>query len=165
MDDADLLQPSLSEDDDAAGFNAPWTPWSLVIASFFCGAFGGGALVAWNFRRLGQPKRWAPCLAAFLALGVALPFGVALLVQGGDLDLDDRGDKRLSRLVQQIAVVLLAMAFTRLQKRRHEIFLRDGGQSAPLLRWGVLAFVLGSLATMATLFVAFLVCGVEVGDP
>src|SRR5687768_3132414 len=59
----DLFRPTLTEQDDAVGFDRPWNPWSLVVLAFFFGLPGGGTLLALNFRRLGMPQAIWPVLA------------------------------------------------------------------------------------------------------
>jgi len=148
VDHDDLLEPSLTEEDDATGFAMPWNPWSVVVACFFCGAYAGGALMAWNFRRLGQPRDILPCLAAFLVVGLLLAVGLGLLIQEGVVAIGDQADKRLARFVAEALIVVLAMVFAKRQKRRYDIYVQSGGEPGPFLRWGALGFLVGGVATV-----------------
>ena len=49
----DLFQATLTDAHDTAGIDRPWSPWHLVLLTFFVGFFVGGILIAMNFRRLG----------------------------------------------------------------------------------------------------------------
>lgn len=69
--DDDLLRPILTAADDLGGIDRPWNPWSLVFLVFFAGPLVGGALAAWNFKRLGEPGRFAPAMTAFALTWVA----------------------------------------------------------------------------------------------
>ena len=153
--DIDLFTPSLTEDDDAVGFDSPWHPWSVVFAAFFCGAFGGGALMAWNFHRLGMRGRVWPCALTFAALGVAILFASVALRP----DLSDPADARIARYAVRAATVLVAMGFASAQKRRFGIFTASGGEPGKLLLWGVAMFVLNAGLQIALLTGAIAVVG------
>src|SRR5687767_10031614 len=77
----DLFRQSLTEHDDAAGFDRPWNPWSLVVLTFFFGITPGMALLAFNYDRLGIKARLYRTLAVGLVLEVALTAFYVWLVQ------------------------------------------------------------------------------------
>lgn len=144
--DADLLKPSLGEDDDAIGFAAPWQPWSVVFAAFFCGPFGGGALMAWNFRRLGSNRTVLPCAATFLLLGIGLAFGAVALTTNAEAAVTSSG--MITRVLTKAATVITAMVFASMQSRRFRVFESHGGEASGILGWGVLMFALGTVLTL-----------------
>lgn len=168
----DLLRPVLTEADDATGMDRPWNPWSLVFLVFFAGPLCGGALAAWNFKRLGEPGRFAPAMAVFaltwlgtiVLLGL---FGPLEVVVPDELQLEGLRDGGIARrdaigvgpagstnidhagLWSQAARMIglvPAMAVAVLQRRRFRLFEGAKGRAASLWTPGVLAFFVSLVA-------------------
>jgi hypothetical protein len=143
----DLLQPTLRKADDLAGIHAPWTPSILVYLALLCGPLGGGALIALNYGRLGMPERVGRTFLVFVVLALVAGVGVALLVAGGTVDRQDRNQMRLVRFGANLLAVVVAGMLARGQNRRFDLWIAHGNKAASLWGPGLLAFVLGNLAT------------------
>jgi hypothetical protein len=146
----DLLTPTLTEEDDAVGFERPWQPWSLVVLTFFAGIPAGGSLLALNFSRLGVPRRVLP--AVFSVIAATLLFSAWRGWSLHHLPVD--GAWRLLSLAQRALESLAAGGLAWLQRRRYRVFRGSGGEPGPVLLPGVLAAVL-SLAVQAALMLLF----------
>ncbi len=159
--DPDLLQPSLDASHDAVGFEKPWDPKSLIFAAFFCGPIGGGALFAWNFKRLGQAKAATHCALAFALLALGLAALWALLLP----EFTSGNQRRLFRYGLQALTVVAGFVAARTQRRRFRVFLGHGGDSKGLLPYGIAAAILGSLAQWALFMGAVLLINGELPGP
>lgn len=157
--DAELLQPSLDESHDLASFDRPWRPWSVVFATFFAQALGGGALLALNYRRLGQPRAAVLCLAGFLALALA---SVALLVWRGREGLLGRADPD-QRLLWRTAVRGIALIPAALvayhQQRRFDVYLLSGGEPARLLGPALAAVAISAVLNLGLVTAGLAIVG------
>lgn len=110
-----------------------WNPTGLFFLVWLSAVFGGvaGPLVAlfsvWNWKRLGQPKKFAQS-AMILVPVLLLPFALtALRSQTGF------PDRPLARTINFAAYLILAYWFLLGQKEAFEIHLRNGGKAASLL--------------------------------
>lgn len=137
----DLLTPTLTAADDALGFGRPWNPNGVTLASFFGGPLTAAGLFAINARRLGLPRQVVPILVSFGLLAV-LHIAVIIKAKQGELAVDDRS----IRLGSSLVTVVAALGIARLQGHRFRLFVRSGGDLAPLFRIGILAVVLGIVA-------------------
>lgn len=136
--DDDLFTPSLTEEDDATGFERPWNPWSLVVLTFFAGIPAGGSLLALNFSRLGIPRK---VLSAVIAVILATLVFAALRAWGLT-HLSDEGQRRLFNVAQRALETLTAGAIAWTQRRRHRVFRGAVGAEGKLLLPGLLAAAL-----------------------
>lgn len=149
--DPDLLQPTLDSAHDADGFDEPWNPHSIVFASFFVGPIGGGALFAWNYKRLGQHQAVVRCVLLFAALAIVQAFAWAFLLT----ELDDRNQRRLLKYGLQATTVIVGLFVSRAQQPRYRVYTGHGGDPKGLLRYGILAFIVGGLL-QAVVFIGVL---------
>lgn len=141
----DLFTPTLTEEDDAVGFERPWNPWSLVVLTFFFGIPAGGGLLALNYSRLGVPRK--ALRAVLLVITAALLF--AGLRGWGITHLHDESQLRLLNLGQKAVETLTAGALAWTQQRRFRVFRGSAGEPGRLLLPGILAAVLSVIAQMA----------------
>ncbi len=141
--DDELFKQSLTEADDAAGFDQPWNPWTLVMLTFFFGITTGMALLAFNYQRLGIKGR----LYNTIALGLVLEFLLTAIqvwaVQLGWLDPKIRADTRTFRLVTKVFSVLVAVIVTQTQMKRFRLFQRSGLPEGALLKPALAAIAVG----------------------
>ncbi|MFN0059510.1 MAG: hypothetical protein ACKVX7_13720 [Planctomycetota bacterium] len=73
MSDIDqLLQPTITADEDFGGIRHPWNPSFLLILTFFCGFQATGWLIAQNCARLGIARRAIPLRIATVCYTLAL---------------------------------------------------------------------------------------------
>ena len=149
--DPGLLRPTLTHADDLDGFRDPWRPQSLALLVLLCGPLPGGALMAWNFRRLGQGHLALPAFAAFAAF-VAVAAAAAWLTWRVAAVCIVAGDPELEtpRLVTHVAALLLALVPWRLQMRRHRLWRRTSYRRASVLLPGLVAFAIGLCLHAAT---------------
>lgn len=136
----DLLTPVLTADDDAVGFDRPWNPWYLVMVAFFFGMLAGGGLLAVNFRRLGQGRRFGPAAAVVLATTVALIAGWLLLEPRTG---SSRALYESLRIGRRAVAVLVAIGLATLQRRRFRLLEVCDLPAGMLLGPAVLAIALG----------------------
>ena len=141
----ELLEPTLGSADDDAGFDRPFNPRSLVIASFFGGALAAAWLFAWNFRKLGEPRKAPWCFAALTLVGVAVVAAIAYYVQTSP-DLDAFKDQtRTLKLVSRVAGVVVGLAMAGMQERRFRLYSMGGGEPAPALLPSLIAILITTL--------------------
>ncbi len=153
--DSDLFTAVLDEKDDLVGFQKPWRPGSLVFLCFFAGPFGGGALMGWNFRKLGMTRWVWPCWLVFAGTGL-VAYGVLVSRMVG---MDEAGDEYLAKNLLRALWILLALVFAHFQKRRFQIF--EAGDEEPASLWipGIIALLVAMLVTAAVIlmFTAMLI--------
>lgn len=183
--DDELLQPSLDASHDLAGFAKPFDPGYLPFAVFFAGPLCGGALVAWNWRRLGVHGRAVPALLGFAALWIAMALllyaavdrprfveeaRIRAVIAEGRFELHGGAGGRLDRrserhetrsfwrFVGRAIALVPALIAARRQKRRYRIHEHAGRRAAPLVGWVLLAVALDFVVaiTAATPFVNLL---------
>src|SRR5688500_12751591 len=131
--DDDLFQPTLTEADDAEGFNKPWNPWSLVVLAFFFGLPGGGGLLAFNYERLGIRGRLLPTLALVLVVSAAIAAAQLWLRANPVGGLQGRPARRAAGLAAQGAAALAAMALAGTQRRRYRLYQATGQEPGRVL--------------------------------
>lgn len=178
----ELLSPSLDDTHDLVGFERPFDPGYLPFVVVVGGALCGGAIVAWNWRRLGLGSRALPSFLGFAALWLAItllfgfvfgwskpapaPQGTATRqITGGAAggryatNRDPARDtQRFLRFLSQAIAVVPALVSAKRQQRRFRIHEQAGGKGARLLGIGVLAMALNialgfaSAALLAPLF-------------
>lgn len=141
----DLFTPTLTEEDDAVGFERPWSPWSLVVLTFFFGIPGGGGLLALNFSRLGVPRKVVP--AVLVVITASLLFSA--LRGWGIVHLHAESHLRLLNLGQKALETVAAGALAWAQRRRYRVFQGSGGEAGRLLLPGAVAAALSLLVQMA----------------
>ena len=133
----DLLRSSLTESDDAIGFDRPWSPGLLVWVAFLGGLPAAGAMYALNFRRLGMPSAapltFAVAMVLFL---VAQGYAASRITVAPTIDFDTR---RLYRFGLQALAVLFALVVAAVQRKRFRLFEVSGGQGGALLKPGAIA--------------------------
>jgi hypothetical protein len=144
----ELLRPVLTEADDAAGLRRPFRPPSLVLATFFGGAFCAAILFAWNWRELGRPRAARLAAVLFAALGVVLPLMPLAMAEYGWLPLDP-DDLRLVRFAVRATPVLPALFVARAQRRRFRLFEAGGGEARPALAPALGAVLIGMVLSSA----------------
>lgn len=149
----ELLAPTLSDEDDVAGFNSPWNPNSLVLATFFSGLIAGGVLLAINAKRLGLPKRTLPTLIVSVVAGVGLQAVVAWVLASGMIPKG--GSTRALQFGIQGISVAIAFYLAEQQRKRFRIFEATGRPSGKLLVPVVIALVGGFIVNYG-LLIAFL---------
>lgn len=141
--DDELLRPSLTEDDDAVGFDQPWNPWSLVVLTFFFGITPGIGLLAFNYQRLGIKGR----LYSTLAVGLVLEIGLTALhvwaVQAGWIQLQNRDDMRTFRMIARVISLLAAVIVAQTQQKRFRLFQRSDLPAGHLLKPALAAIAAG----------------------
>jgi hypothetical protein len=142
---ADLLRPSLTEADDASGFDRPWSPGPMVWIAFFAGLAPAGILLAINFRRLGMPAWFRPTLAATIVLALVLHGAFVYVVSSREWGFSERQWLRVGVRVISLAFASILVV---LQNRRFELFRTTGQRQAPLLKPALLAIA----GTSAVLF-------------
>ncbi len=145
---AELMQPVLGEQDDLAGLDRPWSPWTLVFVTFFAGPVGGGLLFGLNFKRIGRPHALWPCVLGGLVLQCVLAALFAWLLLNGTLDPGDPQSRGWGRRGSQAVTVLAGMGLAAMQQRRFRLFEASGGESPRLWPYGLGAIVLGMVAGM-----------------
>lgn len=133
----DLFQPTLTESDEPAGFNRPWSPSTLIYVVFFCGLPGGGFLFADNYRRLGQPKRFWPAIAISFS-GSILFYGVVGFLAGF---ASWAGERVIMEIIARVYSVAFAFYFYSQQRHRFRIFGLSNQPAANPLIPAILAFV------------------------
>lgn len=141
----DLFTPTLTEEDDAVGFERPWNPWSLVVLTFFFGIPAGGGLLALNHSRLGVPRK--ALRAVLLVITATLLF--AGLRGWGITYLHEESQLRLLNLGQKAVETLTAGALAWTQQRRYRVFRGSAGEPGRLPLPGILAAVLSLIVQMA----------------
>lgn len=141
--DDELLRQSLTEDDDAAGFDRPWNPWSLVMLTFFFGITTGLGLLAFNYQRLGIKGRLYATLGIAVALEILLTACHVWAVQNGLIVWGDRDDMRTLRLGTRVVSVLVAVLIAHTQQKRFRLFQRSNLPAGPLLIPAVIAIAVG----------------------
>jgi hypothetical protein len=141
--DDDLFTPTLTAGDDAAGFDEPWNPWSLVVLTFFFGLIAGGWLLAWNYARLGMPRKLVPATGLLVLVCAAVLAAVELRLMnhlgppgGTTRVLATAAFKGLETLI------VAGVAYT--QRRRYQLFLHSRLPEGKLL-WYAVGAVLVSL--------------------
>jgi hypothetical protein len=132
-DSDDLFKATLTEADDAVDFDRPWSPWSLVILTFFGGLVAGGGLLALNFRRLGTRGRVFTTLAVVGVVTVVMAAATAWTVTWGGIDPSDREARRVHRMVQKAIECAVAAAFAVQQRRRYRLFQTTGLEAGRLV--------------------------------
>jgi hypothetical protein len=140
--DEDLFRPTLTEEDDAVGFDQPWNPWSLIVLAFFTGTLAGGGLLAWNFLRLGMPKRVVPALVVTVSALLLSSVAVAWLW----VRLLDSPWRSLLNVLDQVIAVAVCAAVAAPQHRRWRLFRGTDLPSGKLLWPGVGAAVVSLAA-------------------
>lgn len=146
--DSDLFTSVLDERDDLVGFQKPWRPGSLVFLCFFAGPFCGGALMGWNFRKLGMTRWVWPCWLVFAGAGL-LVYGVLASRMDGRAEVEDH---QLVKNLLRALWILIALVFAHYQKRRFQIF--EAGDEEPASLWipGIIAILVSLLVTLAVVF-------------
>ncbi len=165
--DDDLFQPTLTSDDDVAGFEEPWDPTSLTFLTFFAGPLAGGALFAANFKRLGQPSRFVPTLMIVAAVSLPsyalIPSVVTLryapfdargkiIAEAARTEAQEnrfRSARRTGNLVLRLIGICLALALAAKQKSRFRLCVGTDHPTASLWATGVIAFFVGRFANRA----------------
>ncbi len=137
-----LLQPTLTEADDAVGFAAPWNPVHLVLLSFFFGLPVGGALAALNYRRLGWQQRVAPTLALIILLSLGVVISSLMFLEARGWELDD-DDKLWSRTAHRVFAILVTGAIALQQRRRFRLAVATGQEMGRLFMPALIAFLVG----------------------
>lgn len=144
----DLLQPSLTEDDDLKGFKKPWNPQSLVFAAFFAGPFAGGFLLSLNFKRLGMSGKFWKSLLLFVALGLVMYATIILLHTNGIIEKGNSDQKQLCRIIVRVITIAAAYWAATIQRERFRLFEYSGGDAASAWVPGILAVVVGYVASI-----------------
>jgi nitrogen fixation-related uncharacterized protein len=139
----ELFQPSLTEDDDVAGFNQPWNPWTLVVLTFFFGIVPGVGLLAFNYERLGIKGRLYGTLAVAVVIEVLATLIYVWAVQSGTVDPANRDDWRPFRFAIKAGFVLTAILVARTQQKRFRLFERSGLPAGHLLKPALAAIAVG----------------------
>lgn len=119
--DPSLLQPTLTEADDAVGFDRPWKPWSLVFLTFFFGIIAGGGLLAYNYERLGMKVPRNRVLAFVVAAGLLL-IGTTIWISTTYVPPGDRDAARMVRWGSRAVSCLIAIGMAQTQQRRYRLF-------------------------------------------
>jgi hypothetical protein len=140
--DPELLRPTLTDADDAVGFDRPWNPWSLVTLTFFFGLIAGGGLVAFNFRRLGMPGRFYPALAMVATASLLVAGGMEWALAQGVVQTSDRESARLARWIVRGISCLIIIAIAAPQQRRFRLFQMSGLPGGSLWKPGIAAAVI-----------------------
>jgi len=149
--ESDLFQPSLTERDDAAGFDRPWNPNTLAVLTFFFGLPAGGGLLALNFWRLGM-RKWTIPTAVFVAITwLTTHCGVVWYYLAAKPDADEKWWIRLGIRVGNIAI---ALVLARLQRQRYRLSQMTDAPQGKLFWPAVIASVLSVVATYALAFFA-----------
>jgi hypothetical protein len=155
--DDDLLRPSLTEEDDAIGFDRPWDPSSLVMLAFFGGLVAGGGLLALNFRRLGLKDRFVPALLTVALSEIVWTCALIWLIGYGSHPLIDFVSWRSYGLAAHIFTCFLALVMARFQQKRYRLFktrrLPDGKLFVPALA----ALAVGLVVNFVELFIVFMI--------
>jgi hypothetical protein len=141
--DEELFRPTLSESDDAVGFDQPWNPWSLVVMTFFFGVTAGVGLLAFNYQRLGIKGRLYTTLAFALVLELLLTAVHVWAVRNGMIIIDNRGEEGAVRVAMRIVSVVAAILVAQTQRKRFELFRHSRSKAGHLLKPALLAIVAG----------------------
>ena len=141
--DEELFKQSLTEQDDAQGFDRPWNPWSLVMLTFFFGITAGGGLLAFNYQRLGIKGRLYITIAIVLAAEVLLTVIHLWTVQSGLIDPQNRDEMRTFRLGTKVAFVLAAAIIAQTQQKRFRLFQRSDLPAGNLLIPALIGIAVG----------------------
>ncbi len=139
--DWDLLEPTLTERDDAAGFQKPWNPWSVLVVAAICKPVIGTIILAMNARRLGLPRQVFP-----LALsGTLVSFVVMALVplyvteeMSEDLILE-RG--RVVRFSLSFLGAGICLAMNKNHQRRLRVYQMGDGEPGSLILPGAILII------------------------
>ena len=140
--DGDLYAPTLDERHDAVDIQPPWRPDSLLIPTFFGGAFTGAILYAVNARFLGR-SRSVPWIAlVFSLVGVAIVVAnVAYQAEFGAPASEEAVDRhRVVRFGMRLAPLIVAFLVGRTLQGRYRLYQEA---DRPLLGPGLLAVVAG----------------------
>lgn len=138
--EADLFEPVLSERDDPRGFDKPWDPWHVVMATFFIGLLGGTALVTWNLVKLGDKNR---AIAFGILAGSAAVSLYALGYWAMETDPWDLGEEARSYTFygRKAVALLAAIASIPLQRHRFHVYTHAGGIRGRILGPAVISLL------------------------
>jgi hypothetical protein len=139
----DLLEASLSSQDDLRGFRSPWNPWSTVFVSFFGGPLTAAFLLSENFVKLGRKEVAGKCALGFVLLAVALAFGLAYLLFEPSKEQPQAFGN--ARLLMRAVTVIAAGAVAHSQMKRFKLYCSSGKEAASLWLTGLVAAILGGL--------------------
>jgi hypothetical protein len=142
--DDELFSHTLTEEDDAQGFDHPWNPWSLVMLTFFFGITAGGGLLAFNYQRLGIKGRLYSTIAIALIVEILLTAMHVWTIQSGLIDSQNRNDMRTFRLGAKVVSVLVATIIAYSQQKRFRLFGRSDLPAGNLLKPALIAIAAGS---------------------
>jgi len=151
----DLFRPTLTEEDDAVGFDRPWNPYHLVLVTFFSGLPGGGVLLALNFRRLGMKEKVHFALWEIGAASVLLFALAGWLAAGYRHTANWSSTSQLLRLGLQAISVVVALLIAGRQRRRFRLFEASNLPGGKLF-WPIVAALIGGMAATALLVGFFL---------
>ncbi|MBI3919860.1 MAG: hypothetical protein HY318_00480 [Armatimonadetes bacterium] len=149
----DLFQPSLTEEDDATGFHEPWSPWALVMLSFFFSLASGGTLLAINFNRLGMRRWFYPALALVILVTLGTCGFLFWATTHGLIAPKNRGSASTFRMVTRACHVAIAIGMASMQRRRFRLHQFSGLQTGKLWIPAILASVGSIVANLAVVFV------------
>jgi hypothetical protein len=140
----ELLTPSLTAADDLLGTERPWVPdvvWALTVIA---GPIGGGALLAWNDRRLGIRGRWPWILVVMVSVALVAESLLLLARSRGWIPPGRSDASRALTFVGHLLAALVAGCFVVRQRRRFQLFVMSPGTGEParLLGWALLAILL-----------------------
>lgn len=117
----ELLQPTITDADDVAGFDRPYDPIWMVYVTPLVGLLFTGLVLAYNYGRLGMPNRRIPAAIFAIVASTTLFVGAiylaaALAVQG---IVGYTGFIWIGRIALSLA---LCYWIARDQQRRYRIF-------------------------------------------
>jgi len=149
-----LLQPSLTESDDAQGFARPWDPSTLGWLALLVGPFGSGLLMWLNQRRLGLRGGAHLLLVMALVGAVVMVVGIFFLPSQAEaaaqgMTEQRRDSMRIVRFVGNAVALPLAWWFLGEQRRRYRIAEQVNAPTSALFLPGLGAFVVNLAVTFA----------------
>ena len=113
----DLLQPTLTTEDEPTGIHEPLDTGIILLITFFFGIVTGGLLLAWNFIRLGMPKYIRATLVIAILCHFCTDLTGQIVVKKEIVDVKKPQHRTLLRTAKRVVYLLTAFAIVRKQKK------------------------------------------------
>ena len=140
----DLLQPSLTREDNLVSFQKPWNPLGLFFVAVFGGILPAGLLASANFHRLGLGRRrLIMALELTLATSLFLALIVALIAKFWAPSITD--NSLLLVLYNRALALGMIWSLVRQQSRRFGLYASGNAVGT------IFPYAIGAIATAGIL--------------